>query len=41
MRALMSWYSKGLYNGGHLRTSINAAGSIQETRDIISRFFTG
>jgi tRNA-dihydrouridine synthase B len=41
MRALMSWYSKGLYNGGHLRTSINAASSIQETRDIITRFFTG
>ncbi len=41
MRALMSWYSKGLYNGGHLRTTINAAASIQETRDIITQFFTG
>jgi tRNA-dihydrouridine synthase B len=41
MRALMSWYSKGLYNGGHLRTAINAAASIQETRDIITKFFTG
>jgi tRNA-dihydrouridine synthase B len=39
MRALMSWYSKGLHNGGHLRTSINAATSISQTRDIIARFF--
>ena len=41
MRALMSWYSKGLHNGGHLRTKINAAGSIAETRDTIEQFFTG
>ena len=40
MRALMSWYSKGLHNGGHLRTAINAAGSIAETRDMIEQFFT-
>ena len=39
LRALMSWYSKGLHNGGHLRTEINAAGSIAEARDIIRRFF--
>ena len=26
LRALMSWYSKGLHNGGHLRTAINSAG---------------
>jgi tRNA-dihydrouridine synthase len=39
IRALMSWYSKGLHNGGHLRTAVNAAGSIQQTRDIISEFF--
>ena len=37
----MSWYSKGLHNGGHLRTAINAAGSITEARDIIRRFFAG
>ena len=37
----MSWYSKGLHNGGHLRTQINAAGSIAEVRDIIRRFFAG
>ena len=40
LRALMSWYSKGLHNGGHLRTAINHAGSISEARDIISEFFT-
>ena len=40
LRALMSWYSKGLHNGGHLRTSINSAGSISEARDIIGQFFT-
>jgi tRNA-dihydrouridine synthase B len=39
LRALMSWYSKGLHNGGHLRTAINHAGSISEARDIITRFF--
>ena len=39
MRALMSWYSKGLPNGGHLRTAINAAGSISETCGIIEQFF--
>jgi tRNA-dihydrouridine synthase B len=39
MRALMSWFSKGLYNGGHLRTSINAAASIPHAREIIEQFF--
>jgi tRNA-dihydrouridine synthase B len=39
MRALMSWYSKGLHNGGHLRTAINAATSISQARDIIEQFF--
>ncbi len=39
LRALMSWYSKGLYNGGHLRTDINAATSISHARDIIDEFF--
>lgn len=41
VRALMSWYSKGLHNGGHLRTDINSAGSIDEVRDIVQRFFIG
>jgi nifR3 family TIM-barrel protein len=39
LRALMSWYSKGLHNGGHLRTAINAAQSIDEVRAIVGRFF--
>ena len=39
LRALMSWYSKGLHNGGHLRTAINSASSIGEARDIIQFFF--
>ena len=39
MRALMSWYSKGLYNGGRLRTSINHAESVRQVRDIIAEFF--
>jgi tRNA-dihydrouridine synthase B len=39
LRALMSWYSKGLHNGGHLRTAINSARSISEVRDIVEQFF--
>jgi nifR3 family TIM-barrel protein len=39
MRALMSWYSKGLPNGGHLRTAINTATSIGQVRDVIEEFF--
>jgi tRNA-dihydrouridine synthase B len=39
LRALMSWYSKGLHNGGHLRTAINSAGSIAQVRDIVEQFF--
>ena len=39
LRALMSWYSKGLHNGGHLRTQINAANSISHARDLIGEFF--
>jgi tRNA-dihydrouridine synthase len=39
LRALMSWYSKGLHNGGHLRTAINSAGSISQVRDIVEQFF--
>jgi len=40
MRALVSWYSKGLDNGSHLRTAINSSESISQTRDIIAQFFT-
>jgi tRNA-dihydrouridine synthase B len=39
LRALMSWYSKGLHNGGQLRTAINSAQSIPEARDIVDSFF--
>ena len=39
LRALMSWYSKGLHNGGHLRTAINAASSVTHARDIVEGFF--
>ena len=39
LRALNSWYTKGLDNGSHLRVAINAAESISHLRDIISGFF--
>jgi tRNA-dihydrouridine synthase B len=39
LRALMTWYSKGLPNGGHLRTAINSAGSVAQARDIVGEFF--
>ena len=39
VRALMSWYSRGLHNGGHLRTAINAATSISQVRAIVEQFF--
>jgi tRNA-dihydrouridine synthase len=40
LRALMSWYSKGLHNGGHLRTAINSTESIPQARETIEAFFT-
>ena len=39
LRSLMSWYSKGLPNGGHLRTAINSAESIERVRDTVHGFF--
>ena len=39
LRALMSWYSKGLENSGHLRTAINSAQSLDQAREIIDEFF--
>jgi tRNA-dihydrouridine synthase B len=39
LRALNSWYTKGIDNGSHLRVAINAAGSIEQLRDIIEAFF--
>jgi nifR3 family TIM-barrel protein len=40
LRALNSWYTKGLDNGSHLRVAINAATSIPELRDVIQDFFS-
>jgi tRNA-dihydrouridine synthase B len=39
LRALNSWYTKGLDNGSHLRVAINAATSIDELQAIITNFF--
>jgi tRNA-dihydrouridine synthase B len=40
IRALASWYTKGLDNGSHLRTSINTAENLDELRDVIVAFFS-
>ncbi len=39
LRALGSWYTKGLYGGSQLRTAINQAESIQALRRIIAMHF--
>ena len=39
VRALGSWYTKGLESGSHLRTAINGAESVDHLREIISTFF--
>ncbi|MEP7118899.1 MAG: tRNA dihydrouridine synthase DusB [Acidobacteriota bacterium] len=39
VRALCTWYTKGLDNGSHLRIAINASPTITEVRDVIDRFF--
>lgn len=39
VRALCSWYTKGLDNGSHLRIQINRAESLTELRDLIVHFF--
>jgi tRNA-dihydrouridine synthase B len=39
LRALGSWYTKGLENGSHLRTAINAAESIEALHAIVGGFF--
>jgi len=39
LRALNSWYTKGIENGSHLRVAINSAESIPQLRDIIAEFF--
>ena len=39
IRALNSWYTKGLDNGSHLRVAVNAAESIPQLRAVIEDFF--
>ena len=39
LRALNSWYTKGLDNGSHLRVAVNSATSIAQLRAIIQEFF--
>ena len=39
VRALGSWYTKGLEGGSHLRTAINSADSLPALRDVIGSFF--
>ncbi len=39
VRALGSWYTKGLEGGSHLRIGINSAESLPALRDLIGSFF--
>jgi nifR3 family TIM-barrel protein len=39
LRALGSWYTKGLEGGSQLRIGINSAASIQQLRDLIAEHF--
>jgi tRNA-dihydrouridine synthase B len=39
LRALNSWYTKGLDGGSQLRVAINSCDSIDQLREIITRFF--
>jgi nifR3 family TIM-barrel protein len=39
VRALGSWYTKGLESGSHLRTGINSAQSLDALRSLIAEFF--
>jgi len=39
LRALNSWYTKGIENGSHLRTAINSAESLDRLREVIAVFF--
>ena len=39
IRALGSWYTKGVTNGSHLRTAINSAESVNALRELIGEFF--
>jgi len=39
VRALGSWYTKGLDNGSHIRTAINTAESIRKLEEIVDNYF--
>jgi tRNA-dihydrouridine synthase len=39
VRALGSYYTKGLDNGSHLRTAINTSESLARLREAIDEFF--
>jgi tRNA-dihydrouridine synthase B len=39
LRALCTWYSKGLDSGSHLRVAINRAESVAQLRQIVDDFF--
>ena len=39
LRALCSWYSKGLDGGSQLRVRVNSAEQISELREIVEEFF--
>jgi tRNA-dihydrouridine synthase B len=39
LRALNSWYTKGIDNGSHLRVAVNAATSVVQLKEIIEAFF--
>jgi nifR3 family TIM-barrel protein len=39
IRALSSWYTKGLEGGSQLRTAVNACESLERLRDLIVAFF--
>jgi tRNA-dihydrouridine synthase len=39
LRALNSWYTKGLDNGSHLRVAVNSAESMAQLRELIQSFF--
>ena len=41
LRALNSWFTKGLDGGSHLRIAINSAESLSQLREIIQTFFNG
>jgi nifR3 family TIM-barrel protein len=40
LRALNTWFTKGLDGGSHLRVAINSAESIAQLRDVIHAFFS-